>query len=168
MITQSRLKVLLHYCPDTGVFTRRTTINRHVLAGSVCMTIDSYDYIKIRVDGFRVRAHRLAFLYMLGYLPAEVDHVNGVRSDNSWANLRACTRSENQQNRCDARKDNGCGFIGVSFNSADGTYRARLQVNGVRTHLGHFPTAELAHAAYLKAKVKLHTHHERLLKHKEF
>lgn len=163
MITQARLKELLHYDPETGVFTRRITIRGRWKAGSQCGMLDDHGYIKIRVDGVRLRAHRLAFIYMIGSVPKEIDHINGVRGDNRWANLRDCSRSENQQNIGSARADNKCGLSGVSFNKTYGMYVAQIQINKKKIMIGKFDSPEVAHEAYLNAKLEYHTHHERML-----
>lgn len=163
MITQARLKELLHYDQLTGEFTRRVCVNGRWPVGSVCGMLDDHGYIKVRVDGFRIRAHRLAFLHVLGYLPAEVDHINGIRSDNAWSNLRDCSRSENQQNIGGARRDNKCKLAGASFNKTYQKYVAQIQINKQKINLGRFDTAVEAHDAYLSAKAAVHTHHDRMI-----
>ena len=83
-----------------------------------------------------------------------IDHGNGVRTDNRWANLRAGDRSFNMQNQRRARRDNTTGWLGVS--RVKSRFEAAIQVRGRRFRLGRFDTPEAAHAAYLTAKRKLH------------
>lgn len=96
---------------------------------------------------------------MHGYWPSEdVDHINHDKADNRIANLRELNRSLNQQNQIRAHKDNKTGYLGVYRNKIGRTqpYVASIFVEGKAVHLGAFDTAEEAHAAYVKAKRRLH------------
>ncbi|MCK9994454.1 MAG: hypothetical protein Dbin4_02974, partial [Alphaproteobacteria bacterium] len=98
-LTQSRLKELLHYDPDTGVFTRRVQTSSNARVGDVAGCLHPEGYRHIQIDGKRYAAHRLAWLYMTGEWPTnQLDHLNGVRDDNRWGNLREATHGQNQQN----------------------------------------------------------------------
>lgn len=85
-----------------------------------------------------------------------VDHINRNKLDNRKSNLRLCTPAENAQNS--DRVKNRTGFMGVTYAPQRSTnpYQAAIQVNGIRKKLGSYPTAELAHRAYLGAKVRYH------------
>lgn len=100
MLTQDILRDKLHYNPITGIFTWITKPNskrKILIAGH---TYKSTGYVTIRICKQLYLAHRLAFLYMLGYLPPyQVDHINRVRNDNRWNNLRLATPSENNINK---------------------------------------------------------------------
>ena len=157
MITQARLKELLHYDPDTGVFTRRVATNNRVKVGSVAGNTSTKGYVQVRVDRTRHYAHRLAFLYMTGELPPDVvDHINGVKDDNHWCNLRLATQSENMQNLRGPMSNSTSGMLGVGWDKRRKKWQARIRVNNAVRHLGYFDTAQEAHAAYLKAKAELH------------
>lgn len=109
-LTQQRLKELLHYDPDTGVFTWLTGQRAGLVAGSMY----GFGYIMIKINQCRFCAHRLAFLYIDGEFPADdVDHINRIRDDNRWRNLRRATAKQNQENKC-TNND----FIGVSWSFA--------------------------------------------------
>src|SRR6267142_482821 len=98
-MTQDELKSILHYDPDTGIWTWLIN-HRSVSKGSTAgyRNVDGY-WIIIYKDK-RYRAHRLAFLYMTGKLPIdEVDHKNEIKDDNKWKNLRECTGQQNKHNR---------------------------------------------------------------------
>lgn len=154
MITQKQLKELLHYDPETGVFTwiqrRRGTRFGHS-AGRT-----RQGYTDIRILGTEYGAHRLAWLYMTGELPSEqIDHKNGIRNDNRWDNLRAANYSFNGQNRHKAPSNNhATGLLGVRRRGK--RFMAKIVLNQKTHYLGTFDTPELAHAAYLKVKRKLH------------
>ena len=155
MLTQERLKEILHYNPETGVFTNR--INRgHVKAGAIAGGFDWEGYLKIKIDGRQYKSHRLAWLYIYGEMPPEhIDHVNGVCTDNRIANLRLATNAENQRNR-GAPKNSTTGVKGVSWCPRDRRYRARINVYGKRKHLGLFDTVEDGAAAYAEAAKRYH------------
>lgn len=166
MLTQSELKALLDYNPDTGIFTWLVRPNNFVKIGQVAGALNGRGYLTIRVNYVHYPAHRLAFLWMIGTWPKnETDHINGVRTDNRWTNLRDVTKSENIQNLGGPRADNASGFIGVHFAKDRGAWRAGIRVNGKHHNLGYFNTPEAAHAAYLKAKHELHPTHQRLRHH---
>jgi hypothetical protein len=156
-LTAERLRELLGYDPNTGEFVWLLKRNQHVGAGSKAGALDAKGYRVITVDGRDQKAHRLAWLYVHGeWPPDDIDHINGIRSDNRIANLRKASRGQNVQNIRRARKDSRSGLIGAHYRKDSGTYAASIQVNGLNKHLGHFKTAEEAHAAYLKAKAELH------------
>ena len=157
-LTAQRLRELLHYTPDTGIFTWRRTgkgINLDRSAGC----LDGRGYLAIMIDGGMFRGHRLAWLYANGAWPiAEIDHINGTRSDNRIANLREATTGQNRQNQRQAMgHNNSSRLLGTSWNPVRGKWQASIRFDGRAHFLGRFETVELAHAAYLIAKRK---HHE--------
>ena len=98
-LTQEELKELLHYDPDTGVFTWKKGRQGRIKKGGIAGNEDQSGYCKIVVKGKRYGAHRLAFLYMEGYFPEhQVDHINRDRGDNRWVNLREATHTCNMRN----------------------------------------------------------------------
>ena len=144
-LTQARLKELLHYDPETGLFTWLVSRGRSA-AGSRAGTRHSEGYTQIRIDGVRRFAHRLAFLFMEGELPSEVDHRNRARGDNRWKNLRPATRQENASN-LGLRSDNTSGFRGVSWDKTCGKWYAYGARGGRLINLGRYDTPEKAAAA---------------------
>ena len=153
-LTQERLKELLHYDPETGVFTRRTSRGGE-LAGAIAGCPVWTGYTKICVDKTNYLAHRLAWFYVYGDFPSEeIDHINGVRTDNFIKNLRHVSSRVNKENKRFAQSNSKSGALGAS--PFRGGFRARIFVNGREKHLGTFNTAEAAHAAYLVAKRALH------------
>lgn len=147
MLTQERLKELLHYDETTGLFTWRVA-RKGVISGAVAGTWRPDGYRVIRIDGCLYLAHRLAWLYFYGELPpAEIDHISGRKHDNSIGNLRPATRSENMLN-VHIQSNNTSGFKGVHWHRGKTKWQAMAGLNGVRHHLGYFPTAEQASEAY--------------------
>ena len=105
-LTAERLREVLAYDPDTGVFTwkARTSPFSRVNVGDVAGNLRRDGYIEICVDGRKHQSHRLAWLYVYGEWPADqIDHINGIRTDNRIANLREANNAENHHNLRKAR-----------------------------------------------------------------
>jgi len=156
-MTAQRVRDLLGYDPQTGVFTWKATARRAV-AGSVAGTIYKNGRRYITIGRQRYFAHRLAWLYVHGRWPsAQIDHRNMDRDDNRIENLREATNQQNVANR-GVMSSNHLGRKGVGISSdrvhAPQRYRARIRVNDKLIHLGYFSTPDLASAAYAEAAVK--------------
>jgi hypothetical protein len=123
----------------------------------------SNGYHLICINGLNYYSHRLAWLYMMGEWPAEdVDHLNHIRTDNRWSNLRAATYIENGKN-ISMPKLNTSGRIGVSWHNKRGLWVAKIGSGGKPIFLGDFKTFDEAVAARAAAEVKhgFHTNHGR-------
>lgn len=153
-LTQRKLKSLLRYEPKTGKFIWLVWRPNGIRVGDVAGGEHGDGYWCIGVCGKIYLAHRLAWLYMTGVWPSEVDHINMNRSDNRWKNLRHADGVMNRQNIRKPRAHNKTGFLGVHIQN--GKFKAQIRVNFKPMHLGYHDTPELAHAAYLKAKRKYH------------
>jgi hypothetical protein len=157
MITQEQLKELLHYNPDTGIFTRLTSY-KHFKVGMESGCINGHGYLSIYVKGSSIYAHRLAWLYTHGSLPDEdIDHINHNRTDNRIVNLRCVSRIENGRNM-KASTRNSSGHVGVSLRSDNGKWRARISDNYKIITLGTFKTMEEAIRARKDGEVKYGYH----------
>lgn len=157
-MTQDELKELLTYDPETGVFRNRIKRARSVIVGAVAGCVLDNGYRVIAIGGKDYSAHRLAFLYMTGAMPdGMVDHINGLRDDNRFANLRVRDNSLNQQNQRRARPHSASGTLGVHRGGWKGSkWSSEIQHRGVRYRLGTFDTPEEARAAYLAKKREIH------------
>lgn len=158
-LTQEILKQLLDYDIETGLFSWTNHKDVYFMnRGQSAYKKTSNGYFYISINRKRFAAHRLAFLYVSGRFPPDmVDHLNGVRSDNKWSNLREVSNTENQQNQRQASKNNSHGFMGITWHARDKSWQAQIRVNNTRKFLGYFKTPEEAHNAYLVAKRKLHS-----------
>lgn len=156
-LTAERLREVLNYDPNTGVFTWRISKGPS-RSGSVAGSINKTGYWHLRIDGGTYQAHRVAWLYQFGKWPAsDIDHINRTKNDNRIANLREITASQNQQNT-GARKNNPTGFKGVSLHKQRNQWRAQIRVNNRNKYLGLFKSPEDAFAAYQAEAAKHHTH----------
>jgi len=157
LLTAERLRELLHYDPETGVFIWLVSTNGRIRVGDVAGHLTAAGYRRIKIDGRCYFSQRLAWLYVHGVFPFnQSDHRNGQRDDNRLCNLRDVDHSGNMQNRRRAHLQNKSGFLGVSLDKQRGKWTAIIQANGKKRNLGRFTSPELAHAAYLKAKRELH------------
>lgn len=129
---------------------------RSIRIGNVAGSITPNGYYRIGVNGKLHQAHRVVWFLVNGEWPdGEIDHINGIRSDNRIENLRDVNRSENSQNRR-VPNTNKSGFIGVSWAKCRNKWEAYIKLSGKQKHLGYFSTPELAYEAYLKAKSDAH------------
>lgn len=157
-LTQDKLKEKLHYDPDTGVFIWVVPPAPSVKLGDTAGCLDSQGYIVIKWKDIQYKAHRLAFLYMTGAFPPEqTDHINGVRDDNRWENLRAVTCQENQRNR-KLPKDNTSGVMGVTRRNKDKTWEVSIRIPGKRLYIGRFSDFSEAVCARKSAENKYNFH----------
>lgn len=160
VITQEQLKELLHYCPETGVWTwlvSRGKARKGDEAGHI-MISGGKKYRGIRVLGYPFRAHRLAFLYVNGVFPEQdVDHEDGNGLNNRWSNLRAVTPADNAKNQR-LHSSNASGKSGVSWHKRDSKWQAIITVNSRKKQLGYFSSKEEAIAAREAAETEFGYH----------
>lgn len=156
-LTQARLKELLHYNPDTGIFTwleSRGTIK----IGAIACTSTSAGYIRISIDGKDYLAHRLVWLYMKGYFPpCQIDHEDHIRHHNWFSNLRSATDSDNRKNQS-MRKNNLSGFTGVYWCKPTKKWVSQIKVNGKQKYLGSFTEKQMAISCREGANIKYGYH----------
>ena len=153
MLTQERLKEILQYNPDTGLFVWLTSVGKMNIKGKIAGHIDKDGYVYISINKFRWRAHRLAFLFMEGKIPFQVDHKDRNPNNNKWENLRECDFSTNSANS-KLRSTNTSGYKGVYWSKWNKRWHATIEVKGKSKFLGSFLEPALAHEAYKKAAVE--------------
>jgi hypothetical protein len=137
---------LLRYEPDTGFFFWRISNGSSRAGDRAGAVMGSSGYRRVRLDGRNYREQRLAFFMMTGKWPdRDVDHINRIRSDNRWCNLRLATRSQSRANsqRNSRKLTNLPKGVFLERNK----YVARMQ----KRYLGRFSTPDEASAAYYKA-----------------
>lgn len=149
-LTHTRLKELLHYDENTGVFIWLECRSLDKV-GNIAGTTNKRGYRKIKVLSRAYSSHRLAWFYVYGSWPKNtIDHIDGDKANNAIKNLRDVRHFENLQNVKLVRSTNESGFLGVSTHGDK--FRARMCVNSKNKHLGLFDTPEEAHQAYVEAK----------------
>ena len=153
--TAAEVRDLFIYDSASGNLIRRNDGHK-CKAGDIAGHVSKhhgYRFIKIR--SLRYAAHRLVWLHMHGDWPThEIDHINGIPTDNRIENLRDVPHQLNVQNLRTRTSSSSTGLLGVG--PKDGKWRARIRVNDKPLILGTFDTKELAYAAYVDAKRALH------------
>jgi hypothetical protein len=158
-LTQSRLKELLHYDPDTGVFTwiKKSSRFSNNVVGSIAGSINSEGYRHIHIDRKNHKAHRLAWLYVFGGFPnGIIDHVNRNKLDNRLRNLREANYSSNNQNHRISKR-NTSGITGVYWYKPTQKWCAKASIGGALRHIGYFETIEEAIAARKTAEKEFYS-----------
>lgn len=136
----------LNYDAETGKFFS-VRLKREV--GSLEL---SNGYIKLYCMGANKYAHRIAWLMHHGFMPPnQIDHINGIKTDNRICNLRLATCSQNVAN-VGVRKSSSTNVTGVAFFTPIQKWQAYIDFNRKRTHLGYFSSIEDAIAARINAE----------------
>lgn len=147
-LSRDQIEEALSYNRDTGDFTWVKPSGRRAKVGSRAGSLWPSGYIGIGFMGKRILAHRLAwFIHTGGWPVDDVDHINGVKTDNRICNLRAASRSQNMANtRRTAR--NTSGVKGVHWCSRSQRWIARIMKDGKQIHFGAFKELPDAAEAY--------------------
>ena len=166
-LTQASIKDFMNYDALTGLCTyakdyRAFHKKNSRKAGDIIGRIDYYGYVIASFYGKQYRLHRLIILWLNGSLPDEVDHINGIRSDNRLCNIRNTSPGNNARNK--ARPENNkSGVVGVYWHSQNGRWRADIRHEGKKIHLGDYHIFEKAVNARRAAEVEYgyHANHGR-------
>jgi len=149
---------LFDYNPNTGIVVRRKTVSPNAKKGDIAGAVNRYGYVAICVNYKPCIMHIIIWIYMTGEIPSkDIDHINHVRDDNRWTNLRLASRSENQRNRS-MPKTNTSGFLGVSWNKVREKWEVYIMANSKRVHLGCFACKLDAVATRVRANKKYGYH----------
>lgn len=175
-ISPATLRELMSYSPDTGLLVWRWRDESYfkgkvgqrdrwnkMYAGTLALNA-------VHKDGYRhghvltraLLAHRVAWAIQTGAWPiGQIDHINGERSDNRFVNIRSVTAQENARNQ-KVRSRNTSGVMGVKT-YRPGMWRAAIEVDGKRKHLGVFDNFEDAVNARKEAEREYgyHENHNR-------
>lgn len=156
MITQQELQQKLSYNSKTGIFTWLTGRFKDQRAGCVCGKLPDQGYWEITINKSRYKAHRLAWLYTYGeFPPKHIDHRDKNRTNNKIDNLRPADDSVNSKNQS-IYKNSPSGFHGVTRHG--NRWRARINIDGKKVHLGVFDTIEEAAKCRRESELKLGFH----------
>jgi len=158
-LTRRELRRVFKYDPKTGIFTRKVIKKKghkgqggrtRVMVATENGFEEQIRYATYCVNGKQYTGQRLAFLYMEGYLPEnDVDHINGIKDDNRWCNLREVSRGCNLRNSI-SRKPGRTGVVGVAWAEKAQRFVASL----ASKHIGSFKTLPEAAKARWEAEVE--------------
>ena len=153
----NQLREILEYQPETGLFFWKRSgkgIKKNRKAGH----LSKDGYVDIRIKNCLYPAHRVAWVMMTGSWPDNfVDHINRIRSDNRFVNLREATKAENAQNT-DLPSNNTSGYKGVVWHKPNRNWCAQIIINKKHIHLGSFEKLQDAINARIEAEKKFFTH----------
>lgn len=157
-LTAERLRQVLIYNEDTGLFTWRISRPKCSAGSRAGRERDMNGYWQIKIDYCLYYSHRLAWLYMTGHWPSlQIDHIDGNKGNNRWDNLREVNTKQNQENR-NSKTRSKSGVRGVDWSDLQKQWRARIGHHCREIHLGWFATFEEAKAASDAAELALYTH----------
>ena len=159
------IRSVLEYEKETGFFFWKVKPSHSKISvGDRAGTLLKNGYVMIRINKRGYLAHRLAWAIIHGESPVQmIDHINGIKTDNSIENIRPVTRSQNLQNQYFATARNKTShFLGVSLFKKCNKFRATININGKNKHLGTFDSEELAHEEYVRAKKTFHISQQKI------
>ena len=139
-LTVDRLREVLAYDAESGVFRWKITLSNRAVAGSIAGVIERY--VRIQIDGRPYYAQRLAWLWTHGEWPPKgIDHRNRKRTNNAIGNLR---EADKQQNAANAKTPthNTSGRVGVYWYKSRAKWRAGITIEGRQKSLGYFDRFE--------------------------
>lgn len=144
------IRKLVVYQPDTGKFffrprsshtgARSASFNTRLAGAETGLTRTEKGYLCLSLLDRKYKAHRVAYALMTGEWPHEIDHINGVRDDNRWCNLRNVSRRENRANTYGWSKTTKSVYIGVTKNKASPRWIAQATINYKNHYIGSFST----------------------------
>lgn len=143
MLTQEYLRSILDYDPETGLFAWKYNDSKPKwwntrFATKVAGTVSkSTGYVQIYIDGKPFRGHRLAFLWMTGGIPKTIDHIDRIKSNNIWSNLRNATDSQNMANKA-LLNSNTSGYKNVYWRKDRQKWHVQIQKESKNVHGGYF------------------------------
>jgi len=169
-LSQKTLKELLHYDPDTGALTWKYRHREYFESlksfrsfnirwrGREAGTTNRNGYVDIDIFGKKYRSSRLIWFYMHGRWPKDqIDHINHIRDDNRFINLREATNQINSHNQKLA-KNNTSGHCGVGWYKPNNKWQAGIMISHEQIYLGRFDSIEAAICARKTAEVKYGFH----------
>jgi len=168
-LNQTYLKNILSYNPNTGDFTwliNKNSYGGKVKIGKKAGTLlttgknkgwNQKSYWYIGINRQRYLAHRLAWFYMKGAWPKEIDHIDHNGLNNKWFNLREVTHKENSKNTT-LNRNNKSGYTGVTWYKAYNKWTAQIMVNGKCKGLGYFIDINDAITARKNGEIKYKFH----------
>lgn len=154
------IKKTFSYSPKTGLLRwkkRTDTIFANACIGKIAGSHDKDGYIRVEIGkSSYYPAHRIIHAIVTGKWPiADIDHINGVRDDNRWVNLRLATRQQNLRNM-KLRSSNKSGFKWVSWSKPAKKWIAQIRDSTTNRYIGVFNTPEEAFKAAQTVALELH------------
>jgi len=151
-LTQEYLHSLFYY-KDGHLYSKIDRYKTTIKKDSIIKCYLKSGYLRTCINYKCYRTHRLIFMMHHGYMPEQIDHINGIKDDNRIENLRDATHSQNQVNKR-LQKNNTSGIKNVTFEF--NKWRVRLSINGKLQNFGSYDDKELAELVSIEARDKYH------------
>ena len=135
--TVEQVSAIFSYNREAGTLSRRRYINK-AKAGETSSRPSFYGYLRTCYRGREYKVHRLIYLLETGEYPEQIDHINGVMTDNRIINLRAAGPRENSINRKMANRSRSTPLVGVHVVKKTGRFRATIGLHRKIVCLGNF------------------------------
>lgn len=152
-LTQERLKEVLYYDIDTGIF--KWKFNRRGVTKDQEAGCTDDGYITIGIDKEKYYAHRLVWLYMYGYLPKKDIHHKDENPSNNRLNNLECLDRFFHVRKNSLRSDNQSGVKGVNWSKHANMWRVNIGLNGKTKSFGYFKDFDEAVCHRLAAEQRL-------------
>jgi hypothetical protein len=146
--------LFLFDCIDGSLYWKNPTHGK-AIKGSKAGFINNDGYYQISIYGKKFKEHQIVYLIKNGFIPKEIDHINGNRTDNRIENLREVTRSQNMCNKT-TNKLNTSGSKNVSWKAKINKWQVAINFNGKRKYIGVFEDFEFAELVATEARNKYH------------
>ena len=143
-LTVELVKQVLNYDPNTGNLTWASSLHsKRMLSGQRAGSlIKGTGYRQVTFMGSTYKEHRLIWFMQTGEWPkGEIDHINQIRSDNRWANLREVSKAENARNR-GRNPHSKVGEVGIWYNKRTFKYVAEITYNGKKVFQKSYDNVE--------------------------
>lgn len=154
-LTKEIIRQLVTYNEDTGEIYWKGLIHKSYDITKEAGFITTYDRRVITINSKPYYASQLAYLYMEGYIPNEIDHKDTNSMNDAWENLRDCSKSQNQHNK-NIQINNTSGVKGISYHRRVRKWQAQIKLHGKYYSAGYHRTLEEAKVAIEVLRVKLH------------
>jgi len=157
-LTQEKMQEMFYY--ENGSLFYREDGKYGKKKGAKAGFAHSRGYWAISVFGKTKMAHQIIWLYMHGYMPAMLDHIDGNKLNNNLQNLRIANASQNQYNRR-INKNNTTGVKGLNMMTVKNkgkTYEYyRAQINRDNAMIVKTFSDRMSAIKFLKdARINLH------------
>ena len=152
-LTQKCIQSLFTY-REGNLYWKNVNNNRIIKNGDKSGSLNKDGYYYVKINSKRYKSHRLIFLYHYGYLPKELDHIDGDRGNNLIENLQDISHRNNiiksiNKSKCLSQ------YFGVTWDKSRNKWLVQIQIKGKIKHLGRFGSETDAALAYNEKVLEL-------------